>query len=244
MKVALVGMNLAGVQTLLSESGFEIVQKDPEVVVSWGGDGTLLEAERLFPGIPKLPLRRSDRHQKCPRHQDKKMIEGLLRGRLTEKRFRKLETLFKGGRRLALNEVTLSQALPTRAVRFYLWVGGQKLSDEPLVGDGVVVATTFGASGYFRSISQAVFTTGIGVALNNVVFPPLISGLPLTTMVVAAEAQVKVEVTRGPALLTGDNESDLVELGKGDGFTTRLSEEEAVIIGLEAFRCRDCYRPD
>lgn len=39
------------------EPGMRVVGKGADVIVTLGGDGTLLLAERAFPGIPKVPAR-------------------------------------------------------------------------------------------------------------------------------------------------------------------------------------------
>ncbi|MBW7940243.1 MAG: hypothetical protein H3C63_15995, partial [Candidatus Omnitrophica bacterium] len=64
MKVALVGKSLNTVEALLPVYGLIRDDQSPEVVISVGGDGTLLSAERKYPTIPKLPLRFSETSRK------------------------------------------------------------------------------------------------------------------------------------------------------------------------------------
>ena len=56
MKIKLLGKNLGDIRPLLNELGFEECERDFELIVTHGGDGALLGAEREYPGVPKLPL--------------------------------------------------------------------------------------------------------------------------------------------------------------------------------------------
>ena len=47
------------VKKLLAKAGFELVEEDPDFVVCYGGDGTVLFSERKFPGVPKLIIKTS-----------------------------------------------------------------------------------------------------------------------------------------------------------------------------------------
>ena len=45
--------------------GAKNVHENPEYVIAWGGDGTLLIAERQYPGVPKLHIRDKSICEKC-----------------------------------------------------------------------------------------------------------------------------------------------------------------------------------
>ena len=67
-RFAVVGKNrklAAALAGKMQKLGFALDRKKPEFVVSLGGDGTLLHAERLYPGVPKLLSRDSALCQKC-----------------------------------------------------------------------------------------------------------------------------------------------------------------------------------
>src|SRR3989344_7279603 len=59
MKVILFGRNLNLIKPLIIKAGFEIVKSKPDFVISYGGDGTLMQSEHEFPGIPKIILKGS-----------------------------------------------------------------------------------------------------------------------------------------------------------------------------------------
>ena len=57
IRVAVVGRNLDDLLPMLKMFPCKIVEEAPDLVISHGGDGALLGAERQFPGVPKCPLR-------------------------------------------------------------------------------------------------------------------------------------------------------------------------------------------
>ena len=62
-KFAIVGKDFEKVENIkekLLGRGFEFTEDDPDVVVSYGGDGMFLISERVFPGVPKILVRDSE----------------------------------------------------------------------------------------------------------------------------------------------------------------------------------------
>ena len=47
------------VRKAVDSEGFEVVEKNPDFIVCYGGDGTVLFSERKFPGVPKLIIKTS-----------------------------------------------------------------------------------------------------------------------------------------------------------------------------------------
>ncbi len=63
MKIAIVtkfNKEPTELKRFLTKFNFTYVTEDPDLVISEGGDGTLLIAERNFPGVPKLLLKKSE----------------------------------------------------------------------------------------------------------------------------------------------------------------------------------------
>jgi hypothetical protein len=56
------------VKTKVEDHGFLYQPTSPDFIITVGGDGTLLQAERCYPSIPKLPVRDSLRCYRCDRH--------------------------------------------------------------------------------------------------------------------------------------------------------------------------------
>lgn len=232
---AVVGDDAGAVTAALEAAGLVVTGAAPDVVVTHGGDGTLLRAERIWPGVPKVPVRIGARARLCGRHGLEAVVAGLAADALEATELPKIAVTFGGYRALALNDVVMRNALPTEAVRFRVeqegWASGE------ITGDGLVIATPFGSTAYYRSITRRRVERGLGVAFNNTteVLEPL--ELP-------DGGQVDVQVLRGPAVLVPDNDVRAVPLRAGHRFTVADSLERAVVLGLDALTCGDCRKGD
>ena len=85
LRVALFGAEAeALIPHLARYANLELVEKAPDVVVSFGGDGTLLAAELRWPGCPKVPILNSRLGHRCIPHPAADVIEALaLRAKLS-----------------------------------------------------------------------------------------------------------------------------------------------------------------
>jgi NAD+ kinase len=212
------------VQSVLVGEGFELVEKDPDFVVCYGGDGAVLFSERKFPGVPKLIIKTS---RACRMYDYALSDLGELLSRIKAGDYQihteiKLETVAKGERLVGLNEIQVHPKLPIYAVRFSLSVDGKEYDD--LIGDGVIVATSFGSTAYYNATGGKSFKKGIGVSFNN------IHNRNAKSFVVPEDFVVKLTVTRGPAWLLADNNEDFVELDAGDSVEIRKSGSVANFI--------------
>jgi NAD+ kinase len=215
--------------------GLEVVRSDPELVLCHGGDGTLLRAERLAPLIPKLPvrIRRHTRH--CPDHDLATMLERMLQGELAEERLDRIELTVGRATFHAINDVVLRNENPALATRFRLVVDGRP--GDVITGDGLVVATPFGSTGYYRSITRESISSGLAVAFNNTTRPE-------PPLLLDAATELRVEVDRGPAVLVHDNDTRTVPLRAGHSFGLKRSDVQAQLLGLDSLRCQQCRRHD
>ena len=235
MKASLIGANADDVRALAEEAGIQFVGVDenPDVVITYGGDGTLIGCEHRLPGIAKLPMRDNRSCAKCERHHDRDVLARLTAGELRDFRLMKLEARTGDTTVLGLNDILLRNSDLRSAVRFTVHVNGERATDE-VIGDGLVIATPFGSSAYFRSITNTTFRMGIGIAFSNCTEF-------LNHMVVMPDDEIRVEIVRGPAHLTADNSPELIDLESGDDIVIRRADEEARIYGLDALRCSHCH---
>lgn len=218
----------------LEACGAQVVRRDPELVFCHGGDGTLLRGERWHPGVPKLVCRQ-DRPgvELCEAHTLEAVWRRHLAGELERVALSKLELRVGPARFAALNDVVLRNADPATALRFSLRIDGEATPE--FSGDGLVIATPFGSTGYFRSVSGQRFERGFGLAFNNCTHdePPRL--LP-------DDARLEVHVVRGPAVLAHDNDARSILLREGHRFEVRRAEQEARVEGLDALACQRCKR--
>lgn len=235
LRVAICGRNLTDLQRFLEPFPARIVTEKPDLVISYGGDGALLGAERDFPGVPKFPLRDSRSNGKCPEHGEEALLTRLFAEQLTPTAMMKLEgDVDNRGRVLAVNDIVVAKRIFSSAVRYRVWLDDEIYANQ-IVGDGLVAATPFGSTGYYRSITHSMFRLGIGLAFNN-------STEPTDHLVVSPESQVRVEVIRGPAVLLADNAPERVRLRRGDHVRITVHPERMTVLGLDAFRCSECMR--
>jgi len=223
-RILVLGNDAESIRRLVRDKGLEDVTERPDVILTHGGDGLLLGSEREWPGIPKLPLRNSRHGRKCEPPQIEDALERLIRGDLRRRSFLKLRAEAHGETLIGLNDVIVHNSQPTSGVRYRVWIDEREFSDE-IVGDGVVVATPFGSTAYYRSITRGTFRLGIGLAFNN-------SIEQVDHLVVREESSIRVRITRGPAIVVADNNPRAVPLDDGDEVLIRRAEDEAVLLSL------------
>lgn len=228
MKVLLYGKESKKIEQLVKDLGFELVTKDSDVVVSYGGDGTLLSSEREYSGISKLPIRNSQFCNKCPKHQDAVVLKKLLDNTLNLKAYKKLHTNVYGKDLYALNDFVVRNSHPTHTIRFRT-----SISDQLLIGDGVVIATPFGATGYFKSITGQIFDKGFGIAFNN-------TTEKISPIIFKGEDTFTFQLVRGKATLSMDNNPDIFTIDESSELIFKLSDQVAKIYEDTSLRCPDC----
>ncbi len=232
-RVLILGDVPALVAVVVRAAGLEPVRSRPDLVLCHGGDGTLLRAERMYPGVPKIPVRAGTRSEPCTQHRLERVLERLLADELDVEVLPKIEARVGAWRGLAVNDVVLRNHNPAIAVRFELTIGEQSTAE--LTGDGLVIATPFGSTGYYRSVTRSSVATGLGVAFNNCteVRAPLHH---------TDERPIIVRIVRGPAVLVHDNDARPIPVRAGQGFVVAAAAETATILGLDALRCQECRR--
>ena len=232
MKIKLLGKNLQDIRPLLNELGFIEADRDFELVITHGGDGALLGAEREYPGIPKLPLRDAATAEPCPEHSARARLEKFLAGRPEPARLPKLLGTCRGGELRGINDVFLHSRLPTSALRYIVSIDGVSYGGE-IVGDGVGLSTVHGSTAYYRSITHSIFRVGVGLAFSN-------STEAVDHMVLDSASTVEILVTRGPGVLVADNTPEGIPVSEGEAVTMCQTGEFASIFDLAGFMCPAC----
>lgn len=235
MKITLTGKSSENVEPLLKNfglpadrQGFEIVEENPEIVISYGGDGTLLASERKYPSLAKLPIRNSAVCKKCSEHEEEALLKKLLKGALKLKEYGKLETEIEGKKLLALNDFVIRNKDAIHSIRFRM-----PPDEKLIIGDGIVISTPFGSSGYFKSITDQTFDSGFALAFNNTTDK-------MDPRYFKDNEQVTFKLVRGQAALTSDNSPDIYIIPEGMEIKFSLSDQKAKIYELESLRCPNC----
>lgn len=239
LAVRVIGRNLNDLLPLLKKFPVKILEKDeagrPDLIISHGGDGSLLGAERKYPGIPKCPIRDDAQNPKCSRHSVMSILKQLFDGRLAESR---LDTLIAKAENChairGVNDIVISRKLVSAAIRYRITYDG-KIIRPQVIADGLVISTPFGSTGYFQSITGGTLSTGIGLAYNNAMDGPRFDIVP-------SKGNMKIEILRGPAVVCADNDPDFLELETGDVLEVSLSRRHTSVYGIDIFRCHDCFQ--
>ena len=233
-RVIITGKESSAFLPTLKKHGFEVVKsaKNADLVITYGGDGSLLGADRKYPNLPKLAIRSSEEYLKCDEHADSAVLGRVASGTHTRTMLSRLQAETGSASLSGINDIVFHNEIFTSAVRYRVRIDGEYYSDE-IVGDGLVVATPFGSSAYYRAITNSVFRVGLGLAFNN-------STESVNHLVLAETARIQVEVTRGPAQLIADNNPRHIPLKAGDQFTIRLGEEKAELWEISTVFCKKC----
>jgi NAD+ kinase len=212
------------VERLVKAHGFQIVKNNPDVVICFGGDGTILYAERLYPSVPKIPIKTTRICRKCDLtfQRFRHVLERLKEGKFKIKREMKLQATFKGKKMIALNEIQIHTKYPIKAVRFSIFSDEKKF--ENLIGDGVIIATPFGSTAYYQSTGGVPFKKGIGISFNNL-YPKRIPGFA-----VGENSKVRIKILRERAYLIADNSEKFYEMKPGDQVIVSQSKGKASFV--------------
>ncbi len=224
MKVIITGLKRAELTTYVRKHYPElrIAKSKPDFILCYGGDGTLLYAERVYPGVPKVMIRNSRVCNTCARMTRDKVLSKLTAGMYELVEHPLVEAKIRGKTIYGLNDIIIGHATINTSVRFNTYLNGEQYGGEYL-GDGIIVATPLGSTGYYQSITHSTFQRGLGIAFNNTVNN-------LGHLVVSSDTEVKIRVNRGPALAVADNAHTFFPLDKGQIVTVRQSHRSTYIV--------------
>ncbi len=210
---------------LLQRAGVVLTDVRPDVVVSYGGDGTFMQAEYAYPGVPKLLLKKSRICKLCSPVSNKDVIARFLKKQYRVESLMKIEARAKGKKLLGINDIIVHNQDPRHAIRYEILIDEKPMGKE-IIGDGIVAATPLGSTGYYRSITDSFFEVGMGLAFNN-------STEQADHMVLRDSARIVIHIVRGPAIVYADNQPESVVLEAGDDVVLRMSKQRAHIIRFE-----------
>ena len=199
---------------------FKVVDKNPDFVLAYGGDGTLLFAEEVYPSIPKIFVKHESSCRNCRLLNLEKVLNKVASKNYKLKELVKLQANVNGKKIIALNDINVHYQ-PPEALRFFVYVNGKRINGE-FIGDGVVVSTPFGSSAYFNSITRKKFDKGIGIAFNNITrFQK--------PKIVSESSKVVVEIARGRGVVVADNQKP-IKIRAGDKIKIRKHNKNTKII--------------
>lgn len=234
MKVRLIGKNLEDIAGLLKEYDMDIISAgEAELVVAHGGDGTMLNAEREFPGVPKLLMRDARTAPQCEEHSYRNILDSFKADKLKLSRLPKLSVCINGKCMFAINDIFIHNFERMNALRYRVYINDDLYANE-VVGDAVGISSVHGSTAYYKSITHSIFRTGIGLSFSN-------STEEVNHLVLPETSVVKVVIVRGPGLIICDNDRNTVRVEEGDEiFLSQSTDKFGQFYGLQEFMCPKC----
>lgn len=210
---------------------------EADLVVAFGGDGTLIRAAHLCSerGTPILGVDfgRFGFVTQCPPNELPACLSAFLDGELAiEARMMMEATLRRGDATLArlhvLNEAVVQRSATDRMLTFEVEVDGRLLTRYP--ADGVMVSTPTGATGYALSAGGPVLDPTLEAMVLTAIAPHTLSARPL---VLSPNATVTIRLDRGgDSILSGDGQTRLHLLG-GEEVVVRRSDRRTNLVAVQ-----------
>lgn len=236
------------VKKRLLDRGLELCEYEPEIVLVWGGDGSVLRAARKHPNSCLLGLRvdsvgrLTELDGSCLDYA----VERLASNDYKIEEAPMVELKYGDIRIHGLNEVYFSREYE-HATRFRVFIDGVSPYEGVLFGDGCLAATPLGSTGYSWTAGRKILLKPGEKAL---VFTPLSSGYLDKRIVVdgvstaklveqikvSDENEVVVEILRGGKnKFAADGLEELktyIDLDEGDEIIFKKSDEKTRFIRL------------
>ncbi len=193
-----------------------------DVVICYGGDGTLLYGEQHIPLVPKMMLRSTMLCEECRETAATEMLTALSSKNYTLEPHMKLEAQSEDRSHIGLYDLMIGHSRINTSVRLRFAINGIAHPEE-IVGDGLIISTPLGSTGYYQSITRSNFRSGIGIAFNN-------SVNTMSHLVVDEDAQIEVTITRGRAVVTSDNNEDPEVVDTGAHIMIKKSQQQTSLV--------------
>jgi NAD+ kinase len=215
----------------------EMVVQEPAVVISLGGDGTLLSAARAFAqtDTPILGVNLGSLGflTEVLLGELYSTLEAWMAGTaIVERRSLMHAELLRDGRRFrqwdALNDVVLSKGAIARIGEFAVELDGQFVAR--FRADGVIVATPTGSTAYTLAAAGPILMPSVDAMVLTAICPHLLTIRPIV-FPGDSEIAVVVDVVPHETFLTVDGQ-EAVELLLGDRILCRKSERSVRLLRL------------
>ena len=223
---------LLGVEPVLIE---ELAEAD--LVITFGGDGTLIRAANACSekGTPILGVYygRFGFVTQCSGSEIRACLAEFMEGHaVLEERMMLQTELLRAGQVVAtlhsLNEMSLQRDAAARMMTFRVVVDDHVLTKYP--ADGVMIATPTGSTGYSLSAGGPVVDPKVQALLLTAIAPHTLSARPL---VLSPDSKIEIDLeTEGDSILSGDGQTRL-HLLSGDRVRVIRSPRVTRLLSIE-----------
>ncbi len=209
-----------------------------DIIIVFGGDGTLLSATRLIEGrcIPILGVNLGGLGfmAEAPIEEMLSAVEKALAGRCsTEERVMLKACVHRDGEKIAqcsaLNDVVINKSVPARIIHIDTAVDGQYLTT--FNSDGLIVSTPTGSTAYSLSAGGPILYPTLRCLLLTPICPHAIANRPIVlpdsvTITAAIIADEDVFLTMDGQVSFSLHPRDVVEVSKSEHITRLLIPNE------------------
>lgn len=202
-----------------------------DVILTLGGDGTLLAGARLAGpnGIPVIGCNLGDLGflTAGPVERLEEMLERIHAGECVEEPRLALDVRCGDRSWYALNDAVVHKGGLARLLRLRVWVDGDEVGQYS--ADGIIVSTATGSTAYSLSAGGPILHPGLDALVATPICPHTLAIRPL---VVDADSTIGIEVLRGmEGLVTVDGQAG-GKLVQGERVTVRRSANDVRLLRL------------
>ena len=227
------------VQEIFGAKDIELTLLDPEanglqeidLVIAMGGDGTVLQALAMFPQVPTMAINYGTVGflTAGDRSDLRRIVSLLISGQFVVSDRLALECRYQGGTRRVINEVIV------RAYNRFLfadvYVGDTKI--RTIKGDGVVVGTPTGSTGFLLSTGAPIVMPDVRCMVLDGVNEHNFSSRAL---ILPPESHIRLSIsaeTRDPHIYLTVDGHQLGDLSPGEDVHITQSSNSAKLIYFE-----------
>ncbi len=215
----------------------EMPEQKPDVVITLGGDGTLLSAARAFAhaDVPLLGVNLGSLGflTEVPLHELYLTLEAWIEKRgVIDERMLMHAVLVRDSRIFrhweALNDVVLAKGAIARIGEFAIELDGQFVAR--FRADGIIVSTPTGSTAYTLAANGPIVMPSVDGLVLTAICPHLLTIRPIVVPG-SAEIAVTIDVVPHETYITVDGQ-EVVELLLGDRIVCRRSERTIKLLRL------------
>lgn len=202
-----------------------------QVILTLGGDGTLLRGARLAgpAGIPVLGCNLGDLGflTAGPVERLEEMLERVRAGECVEEPRLALDVRCGERTWYALNDAVVHKGGLARLLRVRVWVDGDEVGQYS--ADGIIVSTATGSTAYSLSAGGPILHPALDALVASPICPHTLAVRPL---VVGAESTIAIEILSGmEGLVTVDGQAG-GKLVQGDRVEVKRSPNDVRLLRL------------
>lgn len=165
----------------LPSYSLEEVAKNSEILICFGGDGTMLSVARRVArqDIALLGVNKGKLGflTECEDNDLQAVVDKLLKGEYNIEKRSMLKVSVEGKDYLALNEVSLSRLMSKRTIDVSISVNGGLC--DIVTGDGVIISTPTGSTAYAMSCGGAILSPSVQAIGVTAICPHSLNSRPM-----------------------------------------------------------------